>query len=63
MEDWKLKLKGNWNIMKGKLKQSYGDLTEDDLTYEEGQEDELMGRLEKATGETKDKLKEMIDSI
>lgn len=36
------KMKGNWNIIKGKLKQKYGDLTDDDLTYVEGQEDELI---------------------
>ena len=57
------KLKGNWNIVKGKLKQEYGDLTDDDLTYEEGKEDELFGRLQKKTGETKDKLKKFIDGI
>ena len=35
------KLKGNWNELKGKLKQKYGELTDDDLTYAEGKEDEL----------------------
>ena len=52
-----LKLKGSWNILKGKLKQSYADLTDDDLKYEDGKEDELMGRLQKKTGQTKDQLK------
>ncbi len=51
-----LKLKGSWNILKGKLKQSYADLTDDDLTYAEGKEDELWGRLQKKTGQTKDQL-------
>lgn len=37
----KLELKGKWNELKGKLKQKYGDLTEDDLRYVEGKEDEL----------------------
>ena len=37
----RLELKGKWNELKGKIKQSYGDLTDDDLTYEEGKEDEL----------------------
>ncbi len=57
------KLKGNWNIAKGKLKQKYADLTDDDLKYEEGKEDELFGRLQKKTGETKDNLKKFIDGI
>lgn len=42
-----LKLKGNWNEIKGKVKQQYADLTDDDLKYEEGKEDELLGRLQK----------------
>lgn len=57
------KLKGSWNIVKGKLKQKYGDLTDDDLTYVEGKEDELFGRLQKKTGESKDELKKFIDGI
>ncbi len=57
------KLKGNWNIVKGKFKQKYADLTDDDLKYEEGKEDELFGRLQKKTGETKDNLKKFIDGI
>ena len=54
--------KGKWNIAKGKLKQKYGDLTDDDLTYTEGKSEELLGRLQEKTGETKDDLKEMIDN-
>ena len=57
------KIKGNWNQIKGKLKQKYGDLTDDDLTYAEGKEDELLGRLQKKTGESKEALKEYIDKI
>ncbi|KYG73920.1 MULTISPECIES: CsbD family protein [Roseivirga] len=57
------KLKGNWNIIKGKLKQNYADLTDDDLTYTEGQEDELLGRIQRKTGKTKDEIKDFIDSI
>jgi uncharacterized protein YjbJ (UPF0337 family) len=52
-----LQLKGSWNILKGKLKQSYADLTDDDLKYEDGKEDELMGRLQKKTGQTREQLK------
>ncbi len=53
-----LTIKGSWNVLKGKLKQSYADLTDDDLKYEEGKEDEMFGRLQKKTGQTKDQLKD-----
>lgn len=49
-----LQLKGNWNIAKGKLKQRWGDLTDDDLNYAEGKEEELIGRIQKRTGETRE---------
>ncbi|MBY5957733.1 CsbD family protein [Membranicola marinus] len=57
------KLKGNWNVVKGKLKQQYGDLTDNDLQYTEGKEDELLGRIQKKTGKTKQEVKDYIDSI
>lgn len=61
-----LDLKGNWNELKGKIKQKYGDLTDDDLTYVEGKEDEFLGNLQKKLGKTKEDLaseiREMIDS-
>ena len=53
----KLQMKGNWNQVKGKLKQRYGQLTDDDLTFAEGKEDELLGRLQKRLGRTKDELR------
>jgi uncharacterized protein YjbJ (UPF0337 family) len=40
-----LQIKGNWNVIKGKLKQVYGELTDDDLAYSEGNEDQRVGRL------------------
>jgi uncharacterized protein YjbJ (UPF0337 family) len=55
-------MKGTWNTVKGKLKQAYGNLTDDDLKYEEGKEDELLGRLQQKTGKTKDELKKWINS-
>jgi uncharacterized protein YjbJ (UPF0337 family) len=58
-----LKIKGNWNEMKGKLKQHYANLTDDDLRYEEGKEEELYGRLQKKTGKTKEELKAWIDKL
>ena len=53
-------LKGKWNEVKGKLKQQFADLTDDDLLYEEGKEDELYGRLQQKVGKTKDEVKKMI---
>jgi uncharacterized protein YjbJ (UPF0337 family) len=52
----KMELKGNWNEWKGKLKQKYANLTDDDLKYEEGKDDELWGKVQKKTGRTKDDL-------
>ncbi len=49
-------LKGNWNKLKGTLKQKYAQLTDDDLKYVEGKEEELMGRIQKKLGLTKDAL-------
>lgn len=43
-------IRGNWNVLKGKLKQRWSQLTEDDLQYIEGQEDELLGRIQKRVG-------------
>lgn len=51
-----LKIKGNWNELKGKLKQKYGDLTDDDLSFVEGKEDELLGRLQKKLNKTKEEI-------
>jgi uncharacterized protein YjbJ (UPF0337 family) len=50
----KLKVKGDWNITKGKLKQKWAKLTDDDLQYVEGKNDELLGRIQKRTGETRE---------
>jgi uncharacterized protein YjbJ (UPF0337 family) len=58
-----LQFKGSWNEIKGKLKQKYGELTDDDLVYLEGKEDELLGRLQKKTGRTKEELKEEINKL
>lgn len=58
-----LRIKGNWNEVKGKLKQKYGDLTDDDLKYADGKEDELLGKLQKKTGKTKDELANEINKM
>jgi uncharacterized protein YjbJ (UPF0337 family) len=58
----KLTFKGTWNEVKGKMKQKYGELTDDDLTFAEGKEDELLGRLQKKLGKTKDEIRREIES-
>jgi len=59
----KLELKGNWNEIKGKLKQKYGDLTDDDFMFVEGHEDQMLGRLQKRLGKTEEELRREIDSL
>jgi len=49
-------IKGNWNELKGKLKQQYAKLTDSDLLYMEGKEDELVGRLQQSLGKTKEEV-------
>lgn len=58
-----LELKGRWNEIKGKLKQKYGDLTDDDLTFAEGKEEEMYGRLQTRLGKTKDELRDEISAL
>ncbi|MFN2395861.1 MAG: CsbD family protein [Bacteroidales bacterium] len=59
----KLEIKGNWNEIKGKLKQKYANLSDDDLTFAEGQTDELLGKLQKKTGKSREALIEEIKSL
>ena len=58
-----LQMKGSWNEVKGKLKQKYGQLTDDDLTFEEGKEDELLGRLQKRLGKSKEEVRDYISKL
>jgi uncharacterized protein YjbJ (UPF0337 family) len=58
-----LSLKGSWNELKGKLKQKYADLTDDDLLYEEGREDELYGRLQNRIGKSREAIREEVRSL
>ncbi len=60
MNETELKLKGNWHVVKGKLKQAYGDLTDDDLAYTEGQEEELVGRIQKKMGSTASEVRTLL---
>ena len=56
-------VKGTWNTVKGKLKQAYGNLTDDDLKYEEGKDDEFWGRVQKKTGKAKDDLVKWLKGV
>lgn len=52
----KLEVKGKLTEWKGKLKEKYAQLTDDDLKYEEGKEDQFWGRVQQKTGKAKDEL-------
>lgn len=59
----KLQIKGDWNILKGKLKQKWGDLTDDDLDVAEGKADELLGRIQKRTGHSAEEIQKGIEEF
>jgi uncharacterized protein YjbJ (UPF0337 family) len=59
----KLELKGNWNELKGKLKQKYAQLTDDDLKFAEGKEEEWYGRLQQRLGKSKEELRREIEEL
>ncbi|MFV8325439.1 CsbD family protein [Flavobacterium sp. ZS1P14] len=54
-------IKGNWNELKGKLKQKYADLTDDDLLFEEGKEDETWGKLQQKLGKTEKEIRSLFE--
>lgn len=56
-------LKGNWHEQKGKLKQKFSELTDNDLTYLEGKKEEMLGKLEIKLGKTKEELEKLIKSL
>jgi len=59
----KLGVKGNWKTMAGKLKQQFAILTDDDLLFTEGKEEELLGRLEKKLGKTKEQVLKVLSKL
>ena len=59
----KMKVNGDWNIIKGKLKQQFGNLTDDDLIFIKGKEEELLGRLQRKLGKTKQELRNLIGKL
>ena len=56
-----LEMKGNWNIAKGKLKQKWAKLTDNDLEFVEGKEEELVGRIQKRTGESRENIEHAVE--
>ncbi|MDB5263451.1 MAG: hypothetical protein JWQ14_2734 [Adhaeribacter sp.] len=58
-----LKMQGSWDEVKGRLKSQYGDLTDEELTYSEGQADQLVGNLENKLGKTKAEIRRLIAEI
>lgn len=59
----KLNIKGTWNQVAGKLKQQFGNLTDDDLLFKEGKEEELLGKLQNKLGKTKEEIHKMIEKM
>jgi len=55
-----LEIKGDWKITKGKLKEKWAQLTDNDLLYAEGKQEELVGRIQKCTGETREVVENAI---
>ena len=58
-----LQIKGTWNEVKGKIRQKYANVTDDDLEYAEGKSEELLGRLQQKTGRTKQELRDEISKL
>ncbi len=59
----KTELKGNWNEQKGRLKQKYAFLTDNDLMFEEGKKDEMFGKLQIKLGKTKEELHKIFETL
>ena len=59
----KQEIQGNWNEQKGKLKQLFASLSDDDLLLKEGKKDEMLGKIQKKLGKTKEELNQIIDNL
>lgn len=58
----KLQFKGEWHELKGKLRQKFAELTDDDVDYAEGQEEELLGHLQKKLGKTQEEIAQLVNT-
>ena len=63
LENKVLEIKGDWNIITGKLKQKWAQLTDDDLKFTEGKVEEVMGRIQKRTGETREAIEKAVREV
>ena len=63
MDEMEYKTRGDWNILKGKIKQGFGTLDDNDLEYADGKQDEWLGRLQHKVGRSKEELKRFIDAL
>ena len=59
----KTEFKGNWLEQKGKLKQLFAELTDDDLLFEQGKKEEMLGKIEVKLGKTKEELQKIIEAL
>ena len=59
----KTEVKGNWNEQKGKLKQKFAALTDDDLMFAEGKKEEMLGKLQIKLGKSKEELQKIIEAL
>jgi uncharacterized protein YjbJ (UPF0337 family) len=58
----KLQFKGEWHELKGKLRQKFAELTDNDVDYSEGQEEELLGHLQKKLGKSQQEITELMNT-
>lgn len=58
-----LEIKGTWNIAKGMLKQKFAQLTDDDLRFAAGKEEELIGRIQRRTGRNREEIKKVVHRV
>lgn len=59
----KIEVKGKWNEQKGKLKQKFAVLTDDDLMFAEGKKEEMLGKLQITLGKSKEELQKIIEAL
>lgn len=59
----KLELQGNWNEQKGKLQKQFSVLSDSDLKYEEGQKNEMLGKIQKKLGKTEEEFQKILKSL
>lgn len=56
-------LKGDWEVQKGKLKQKFAQLTDNDLLFVEGKKEEMLGKLQVTLGKSKEELQKLIEKL